>query len=504
MRVDPPAISDHGGASGGAAPAPIRVVIITLDRHFSASLDRVRRTLEPEAPGLQVDLFAAADWSESPEALGAAKAAIAEADIVLTAMLFLDDHIRAILPDLEARRERCDAMVSIMSAQEVIKLTRAGRLDMSKPDRGPLKLLKKLRGRRGGDSKAGSSGAGQMAILKRIPKILRFIPGTAQDLRSYFLAMQYWLSGSDENLGNLIRLLVDRYAAGPRSGWRGRLTVKPPVEYPETGLYHPRLAERVTEDVAALPLPDTAPSAEIPGSLAKRPTVGIVLLRAYVLSRDAGHYDGVIAALEATGIRVIPAFAAGLDARPAIERFFMEDGEPIVDAVLSLTGFSLVGGPAYNDARAAEDMLARLDVPYLAAHALEFQSIEQWGASPRGLQPVENTIMVAIPELDGATNPIVYGGRSDGTGLPSQICSCGCGALVHGACDDRVPGNRDMHACPERARRIARRVERLIRLRRKTAAERDIAIVLFNFPPNAGAAGSAAFLGVWESLYNTL
>jgi hypothetical protein len=34
-----------------------------------------------------------------------------------------------------------------------------------------------------------------------------------------------------------------------------------------------------------------------------------------------------------------------------------------VDAVVSLTGFSLVGGPAYNDARAAEEVLAGLDVP---------------------------------------------------------------------------------------------------------------------------------------------
>jgi magnesium chelatase subunit H len=31
--------------------------------------------------------------------------------------------------------------------------------------------------------------------------------------------------------------------------------------------------------------------------------------------------------------------------------------------MLSLTGFSLVGGPAYNDAKAAEVMLAGMDVP---------------------------------------------------------------------------------------------------------------------------------------------
>jgi cobalamin biosynthesis Mg chelatase CobN len=49
-----------------------------------------------------------------------------------------------------------------------------------------------------------------------------------------------------------------------------------------------------------------------------------------------------------------------------------------------------VGGPAYNDAKAAEEVLAKLDVPYVAAHPVEFQTLDQWGGSDRGLLPVEN------------------------------------------------------------------------------------------------------------------
>jgi magnesium chelatase subunit H len=104
-------------------------------------------------------------------------------------------------------------------------------------------------------------------------------------------------------------------------------------------------------------------------------------MRSYLLAGNTAHYDGVLAALEARGLDVVPAFATGLDARPAVDKFFLQNGRVTVDAVVSLTGFSLVGGPAYNDAKAAEEMLAGLDVPYLAAHAVEFQSLEQWGAS---------------------------------------------------------------------------------------------------------------------------
>ncbi len=185
----------------------------------------------------------------------------------------------------------------------------------------------------------------------------------------------------------------------------------------------------------------------------------MLLLRSYLLAGNSGHYDGVIAAFEAKGLRVIPAFASGLDQRPAIERFFMKDGRSTVDAVVSLTGFSLVGGPAYNDSKAAEDILAKLDVPYLSAHPVEFQTLEQWGASDRGLMPVESTIMVAIPELDGAAGPMVYGGRSDGAGIACTGCERACTF-------PRAGIGGEMHVCSERAEMLASRTARLVAMRR--------------------------------------
>jgi magnesium chelatase subunit H len=215
-------------------------------------------------------------------------------------------------------------------------------------------------------------------------------------------------------------------------------------------------------------------------------------MRSYVLAGNAAHYDGVIAALESRGLSVVPAFSAGLDQRPAVERFFMKDGRATVDAIVSLTGFSLVGGPAYNDARAAEAVLAALDVPYITAHPLEFQTLAHWERDQRGLTPVEATMMVALPELDGGMMPMTFGGR----------CGRDGGA-------ERCPGcerecTRSMVAHGERAATLADRVARLVALRRSARAVRKVAIVLFAFPPNAGNAGTAAYLGVFESLFNTL
>ncbi|MHB8285966.1 MAG: DUF3479 domain-containing protein, partial [Caulobacteraceae bacterium] len=400
-----PAATSPG--NGAAAATPIRVVIVTLDRHLGGVVARAEATLQRDMPGLTLALHAATDWAEDADALARCLADIALGDIILATMLFMEDHVRCVLPALQARREACDAMIGAMSAGEIIRLTKLGPLRLDKSDKGPLALLKRLRG-----SKTKSSGAGQMAMLRRLPKILRFIPGAAQDLRAYFLTMQYWLAGSEANVSAMVAFLVGRYADGPRRAAGGAVEAAEPRAYPEVGVYHPRLPGRMGEDVGLLPRGAGAPAG----------VVGLVVLRSYVLGEDTGHYDGVIAALEARNLRVVPVFASGLDARPAMERYFFKDGAPCVDAVVSLSGFSLVGGPAYNDARAAEDMLARLDVPYISAQPLEFQTIEAWGASGAGLSPVESTIMVAIPELDGATAPMVFGGRSDGAGRPCQGC----------------------------------------------------------------------------------
>jgi magnesium chelatase subunit H len=105
--------------------------------------------------------------------------------------------------------------------------------------------------------------------------------------------------------------------------------------------------------------------------------------------------------------------------------------------------------------------------------------------------------MVAIPELDGSILPMVYGGRP---GPAGQTC--------HG-CDKRCtfpsgPRSQDMFTCSERTEMLTARVERLVRLRDKPRADRKLAIVLFNFPPNAGSVGTAAYLSVFQSLFNTL
>ncbi len=464
--------------AAGSARVPVRVTILTLDAHFAEAFAGARRRLARELPGLTLTMHVAADYANDTARAAAACADISTADIIIAGQLFTEESAGPVKEAIAARRASCDAVCAMLCVNEVVKLTRLGKYSMADEDRStsawsPLALLKKLRGER---TEGRSAGERQLAALKRLPKLLRFIPGTAQDVRSWFLAMQYWLAGSEENLANLVRMLVHRYAAGPRAALKGALTVGDPVEYPEVGCYHPDLPGLgLTEDRRALP------------ARGRGGRVGVLVGRSYLLAGNTAHYDAVIRALEGHGLSVVPAFASGLDAREAITRYFMTstatgDTASTIDALISLTGFSLVGGPAYNDAEAAQAVLTALDVPYLSLQTLEFQSVAEWEQDPRGLNALQATLQVAIPEIDGAIGPVVFGGK--GTASSEGITP-----------SEPIAG---------RVALLAARVARLVRLRRTPRADRKVAIVLFNFPPNAGNTGSAAYLAVFESLFNVL
>ena len=456
---------------------PLKFVIITLDAHLAGAVAEAAAMVVRQLSSIDLRVHVASDWPESPASLERCRADIATGDIIAVTQCFQDEQVTAIRDALLARRDHCDSMLVAVSAAELVRCTRMGKFDLGGAEEkksspwSPLSILKKLRGSRG-DGK--SSGERQMTALKAMPKLLKFIPGPAQDVRVYLLSIQYWLAGTAENIANLILLHVEKYANGPRKVLRARVKSEAPKTYPEVGLWHPDVSadHGITEALGSLPAKGAAG------------TVGVLLGRSYLLADNVAHYAAVVRAFERRGLRTIPAFASALDSRPAVERFFVDgNGRSRVDAVVSLTGFSLVGGPAYNDSNAAQTMLSQLDVPYFCLQTLEFQSTPEWQNDPRGLNPLQATLQVAIPELDGAIGPTVFAGK---VGAAKGV------------------ENAESLPITERVETIADRVGKMIRMRRTPRAARKVAVVLFNFPPNAGNTGSAAYIDCFHSLYNTM
>jgi magnesium chelatase subunit H len=203
-------------------------------------------------------------------------------------------------------------------------------------------------------------------------------------------------------------------------------------------------------------------------------------MRPQVVSGAHRHYGDLIRAFENEGLPVVPVLSTFMDNREACEAFLMDPSRriPRVAQIVSLTGFSFVGGPAMNDSEAAVAYLKEFNRPLRSAISLEMQRSEDWAASAIGLNPVQTAMQVAIPEIDGATEPLIYAGTASGEVEP--------GALK------------------DRCRRIARRARRWNRLRRLPRDQVRLAFVVYCFPPNKGNLGTAADLDVFPSLWRIL
>ena len=105
----------RGEVSGSAGVTGYNIVIVTLDAHAAGPAARIAPRLRQDFPGLTVSIHAAAEWAEKPEALVKAKQAINSADIVIANLLFIEEHINAVLPELQAARERVDAFVGMIA-----------------------------------------------------------------------------------------------------------------------------------------------------------------------------------------------------------------------------------------------------------------------------------------------------------------------------------------------------------------------------------------------------
>ncbi|KAL3804618.1 hypothetical protein ACHAW5_000092 [Stephanodiscus triporus] len=95
----------------------------------------------------------------------------------------------------------------------------------------------------------------------------------------------------------------------------------------------------------------------------------------------------------------------------------MKTGSPLppnhlvdIDAIVSMIGFPLMGGPAGSmeagrNGPLAQELLVSMDVPYV---------VRQW--KDKGILGLQSVVLYGLPELDGAIDLVVLGGLVSGGG----------------------------------------------------------------------------------------
>ena len=458
------------------------------------------------------------EWAEVEAELG-------RADVVFVIHVMDGENASRLLPALEKYKERLSAVVVINCMPELMRRTRMGRLDFGQMF-GAMRSETESEGEDGtpilGDAKkeAGEGRARRLAsrvgswmgeqarahsrkktrrshtqylkLVDRLPGLLRLIPTTGKlsDIKNYLYLFCYFLQPTPANIRSMLLYALKQYVPDERLK-RVEIKVPPPEKVPAVAIYHPD-AHHLFESFAAYK--KWYGRHKNPKSLSPVGTIGFLLMRPQLVSGARRHYDRLIRAVEAEGLSVLPVISTLMDNREACEKYFVEEAKgkkregeqgsenleerARVSQIVSLTGFSFVGGPAMNDSEAAARYLRGLNVPLRSAVSLDMQTIDGWRESFTGLNPVQAGMQIAIPELDGATDPFVFGG------------------LPLGGCEPEP--------LEERCVRLARRIRRWNHLQREERSRLRLAMVVYCFPPNKGNIGTAAELEVFESVREIL
>ena len=514
----------------------MRIAVLYVGSSLLAPLKNAERDIAREC-GLDLHVAAYNFGASFPdEQWRAIEDDLRQSEIVFVIHVMDGENASRLISLLDARETALDqkggAIIVINCMPELMKCTRMGKLDFGrlagvsrkggkaqskagKPDEAGkgTSLLgsigswvgKQARGNGKKNGKGNGHGRAQyLELTNRLPALLRFVPsaGALRDVKNYLTLFCYFLQPTPANIRSMLLYALKHYLPAEKLQ---RIKVPPPETMPAVAIYHPD-ADALFESFAgyekwysARRQKEKVKKQKEDVALDPQSTVGLLLMRPQIVSNTRKHYDGLIRAIEAEGLSVIPAISTLMDNRQACERFFVDRSEtregrqrkatdngtstererkPRVSQVVSLTGFSFVGGPAMNDSDAAAAYLTGLNIPYRSLVSLDTQTIDSWRESPTGLNPVQTGMQVAIPEIDGATEPFVFGGIPERGVEPAPL--------------------------EVRCQRVARRLKRWQRLQTTPRSEIKLALVVYCFPPNKGNIGTAADLDVLASIWDVL
>ncbi|PSB53092.1 magnesium chelatase subunit H, partial [Chamaesiphon polymorphus] len=465
----------------------LKVVYVVLEPQYQSALSAAVKAINDHNPKVAIEISGyLLEELRDPENYAGLERDIQTANIFIASLIFIEDLAEKVVAAVAPHRDNLDVAVVFPSMPAVMRLSKMGSFSLAQLGQSKSAIGEFMKKRKA-NAGAGSFQDGMLKLLNTLPNILKYLPmEKAQDARNFMLSFQYWLGGTPENLENFLLMLADRYVLKEDDTLNsatsaGAIKYQDPVTFPDMGIWHP-MAPQMFEDVKEYlnwynSRRDVSEDHKDPLA----PCIGLVLQRTHIVTGDAAHYVAMLQEFEAMGARVIPMFASGLDFSKPLEAFFfdpIDKNNAIVDAVVSLTGFALVGGPARQDHPKAIEVLKRLNRPYMVALPLVFQTTEEWEESDLGLHPIQVALQIAIPELDGAIEPIILSGRDGSTGRAIAL-------------QDRIEA-------------IAGRAMKWANLRRKPKITKKVAITVFSFPPDKGNVGTAAYLDVFGSIYEVL
>jgi magnesium chelatase subunit H len=456
----------------------MKVVYVVLESQYQSSVTAAVKRINAGSDNMAVECVGyLLEELRDDEAYEQFKKDVADANVFIGSLIFVQELAEKVVDVVQPERDNLDAVLVFPSMPEVMRLNKVGTFTMKNLGQSKSVVADFMKKKKQDDGS--SFEEGMLKLLRTLPKVLKFLPSDkAADARTFMMSFQYWLGGSPENIESLLMMVGQDYVGPVKAAMVGKKKVvaEEPVLLPDKAIWHPVAPSIVFENNEKYfewYNKEFCPDAGIDPETA--PTIGLILQKSHINTKDDTHYVSLISELESRGARVVSIYSGGLDfSGPLEEYFYDKSGKPIVDTIINLTGFALVGGPASQDHKKAASVLKKLNRPYMCAVPLVFQSFEEWQASELGLHPIQVALQVSLPEIDGAIEPIIYAGREGATGRSVPLA--------------------------DRVNLLADRAMKWSALGNKPAEEKKIAITIFSFPPDKGNVGTAAYLDVFDSI----
>ena len=240
----------------------------------------------------------------------------------------------------------------------------------------------------------------------------------------------YWRANG---AANLKRLLV--YTSVTYLGAKGE--IEPPLMIPDFGYYEPGREESF-ETFAALRAYKTAQGHWKDGA----PLAALLIQQSFWVTHDTRVVDAEVRALENHGVNAAVIFG---DRQEQNERLIAETHPDLL--------IEDRHGAMWN----SRDVLQQFDVPYLRPVSMLGYTLDEWRKDPRGMSQRDVGMFLTLQESWGTIEPVLVGG------MQVNIA----GFRLH----EPEPGGVD---------RFAGRAAAWLNLRRKTNAQKKIAIIYYN------------------------
>lgn len=287
------------------------------------------------------------------------------------------------------------------------------------------------------------------------------------DMTAHPAIDEYWQNSGPENARRLINYLCAAFCGSD-------IEVQDPIPTPAEGIYHPD-ADRLFED-----LDEYMEWYALNGTYdPTRPTIGVVFYDTNYKSGDLRGDHAIFRGLESGGANIIPAYLDYYNP-DIIDRFFVKNGKPVVNAIINIRSFRFYGRTPDRGV----EQLQSYNIPIINAHTDYYLSPEEWAEGTEGIPASSIGTSIALPELDGQTDFIWTAGRATDT--------------ESGLVDYRpiTPVDPQIQWLVERALALAH-------LKHTAAADKKVAVIYYNHGGGKNNLG-ATYLDIIPSLKNLL